>query len=57
LRADQLDSQIINVTPAATTQTVVVSGLIPATTYYFQVDATDSNGTVVQSTVISKTTK
>jgi phosphodiesterase/alkaline phosphatase D-like protein len=42
---------------ANTSQIVNVTGLSPATTYYFQVVALDANGTQVTSGILSKTTK
>ncbi len=40
-----------------TTHLVIVPGLLSASTYYFQVSATDATGNTVLSPVISKTTK
>ncbi len=56
-RADQLDFQVLTVSNSAMTQILVVNGLAANTTYYFQVDTRDSNNNIVQSGVISKTTK
>ena len=47
----------VSVGTASDTQLTTVAGLAPDTVYYFQVIATDANGRVVTSTVLSKRTK
>jgi hypothetical protein len=56
-RPDQLNSQSITANATLGSQILTVTGLNPATTYYFQVTVRDNAGTVISSGVISKTTK
>ena len=57
LSANDLSLGSVKVSVPSATQLVVVSGLNPASTYYFQVVASDANGASAQSGVIVKTTK
>ncbi len=57
LSANDLSLGSVKVSVPSATQLVVVSGLNPASTYYFQVLASDANGASAQSGVIVKTTK
>jgi cephalosporin-C deacetylase-like acetyl esterase len=57
LSASDLTLMTLNVTSATNAHVQTITGLTPGTTYFFQVDAADTFGTIHTSGVISKTTK
>lgn len=54
--SDQLNSSSEN-TNAQTVHQITVTGLLPATVYYFQAESRDTSGRVVRSSVLIKATK